>query len=298
MADRYEFQSPFARGADADPWFRVGDFPVNTTAAVTGAGIFGLLLWAVEGGGGSLTDSLSLSQATIESGQIWRIATWIIPPASSPFWALLGLVFFFMIGSQFEAMLGRRNFTMLVGALVLIPGALGALTATVLSEPILNEGLGLVFLGIAAGLAASMPGARSFFGLPFWGVVAFIFAVRYLGALADGNTTAFVMTTATGAIGLILTKSFGFASELEWIPSLDLSGSGSSAARPSAPPKKRRRKNKAGLRSVPSASASEAEIDALLEQVNEQGFESLTKKQKQTLEQHAKEMRRRRDFDD
>ena len=52
------------------------------------------------------------------------------------------------------------------------------------------------------------------------------------------------------------------------------------------------------LRSVPTgpaASASDAEIDALLEQVSEEGVGSLTKQQKQILERHSKELRKRRD---
>jgi len=41
--------------------------------------------------------------------------------------------------------------------------------------------------------------------------------------------------------------------------------------------------------------ASDAEIDALLDQVNEQGMNSLTKEQKATLKRHSEEMRRRRE---
>ncbi len=46
---------------------------------------------------------------------------------------------------------------------------------------------------------------------------------------------------------------------------------------------------------MPTPPASEAEIDALLDQVNELGLDSLTRQQKATLERHAREMRRRRD---
>ena len=291
-----------------------GTVAVTTTVAVTALGVIGILLVVVEGGDGAITDNLVLSQDAILRGNLWRFLTYTIPPASDFFWALLGLIFFFMIGSQFEAMMGRRAFTGLFFSLLLVPGILGVLVAVLVDQGVPQFGLSMIFLGVAAGFAAAMPQAKSFFGIPFWVLVAFIFVVQLLSLLAargaNGGVPGLVMLLTTGAIGLIVTRSLGF-SNVEWIPAVKLPGIVSGDASPTAQPqratKKKRskrfgRKKSGGsnLRSVPTgaaatSAASEAEIDALLDQVSEQGVSSLSKQQKQTLEKHAKEMRKRRD---
>lgn len=307
MADRYAFQSPFSRGHGSDPWFMAGTVAVTTTVAVTALGVLGILLFVIEGGFGAINSSLVLSQDAILSGQVWRFLTYTIPPNSGFFFGLLSLIFFFMIGSQFEAMLGRQAFTGLFLSLLLIPSVLGVLVAVLVDDGVPVFGLSMIFLGIAAGFASAMPQARSFFGIPFWVLVAFIFVVQLLQVLADRSLPGIVMLISTGAIGLTVTRSLGF-SNIEWVPAVRLPGaiSGERPASPARQPKKKRSKRfgrkKAGgstLRSVPTgaaaSSASEAEIDALLDQVSEQGVGSLSKQQKQTLEKHAKEMRKRRD---
>lgn len=293
MADRYAFQSPFARGGD--PWFRVGSVDVTTTVAITALAAFGVILTVIEGGIGTISSGLLLSQEAITRGQIWRFGTWPIPPDSDFFWALLGMIFFFMIGSQFERTLGRRAYTILIGSLILVPAVLGVLVAVGVNENIPGFGLSLLFLGVACGFSAMMPEARSFFNIPFWVVVAFIFFVQFLSLLTARSLSGLVMLMTTAFVGLVVTKSLGFADRVEWIPTVPIPGATTTSA-PASPKRRKKSRNKAGLRAVPPpTAASEAEIDALLDQVSEQGINSLSKQQKQTLERHSKEMKRRRD---
>ncbi len=305
MADRYSFQSPFSRGSGGDPWFTVGSVGVNTTTFVTGLGVFGVLLAVVEQGSGALSNWLILSRSSLTGGQIWRFVTYPIPPDSGFLFALLGLIFFYMIGNQFEALLGRRAFTSLVATIVIVPAVLGAVVGVITGLGIASLGLSLPFLGIAAGFSAANPQARSFFNIPFWALIAFFFVVQLLSFLAAGSLPAVVMLIAAGAIGLIMTRSLGF-SGVEWIPSIALpaamTGQGaptpSRATRPKRGRKAKKSRGKAGhLQSVPAPTsrASEAEIDALLDQVSEHGMDSLSKQQKKTLENHAQEMRKRRE---
>ncbi len=300
MADRYAFQSPFSRGAGGDPWFTLGSVAVTTTVAVTGLGVLGILLVVAEGGIGTVSQALILRNSALTGGQLWRLVTWFIPPDSDFFWALLGLLFFYMIGTQFEGMLGRKPYAALLGALILITGFLGVVAGTIVGTEAFEFGLSLPFLGLAAGFAAAMPQARSFFGIPFWVLVAFIFVVRLLGILASRGLPDLVMLLASGAIGLIGTRSLGFAPSVEWIPTVPVPAfvTGESAPRRQSAPKRRRARNKSNhLQAVPppTNAASDAEIDALLDQVSEQGLESLTKEQKRRLEQHSKDMRKRRE---
>lgn len=302
MADRYAFQSPFSRGSGSDPWFMAGSVAVTTTVAVTALGLFGILLFVLEGGIGLIGGALQLETSAITGGQLWRFATYLIPPDNNFFWALLGLVFFFMIGSQFETMLGRRAFTGLVVSVTVIPAVIGVVLAVLTGLPLFNLGISILFLGVAAGFSAAMPQARSFFGIPFWVVVAFIFVVQVLSFAAQRSLPTLVMVLAAGAISLIVTRSLGF-SNVEWIPALNLPGfmtneGVSTPSRAKKPKKKKKKRGRGNLSAVPSPAsslASEAEIDALLDQLNEHGIDSLTKAQRQTLERHAKEMRKRRD---
>lgn len=303
MADRYSFQSPFSRGPGGDPWFTVGSIGVNTTTFITGLGVIGILLTVVEQASGAITDWLVLSQSALTGGQVWRFVTYPIPPDSQFLWALLGLIFFYMIGNQFEALLGRRAYTSLVATIIIVPAVLGVIVGVLTGSGIVSLGLSLPFLGVATGFSAANPQARSFFNIPFWALIAFFFVVQLLSFLAAGSLPAVVMLLSTAAIGLVMTRSLGF-SGVDWIPSVALPAgmTGQDAPTPSRStrPKRSRKGKKAKsghLRSVPApiSGASEAEIDALLDQVSEHGMDSLTKQQRQTLEKHAQEMRKRRD---
>jgi hypothetical protein len=306
MADRYAFQSPFSRGSGSTPWFTIGSVGVTTTVAISGMSIIGLFVLAIEQNSGPIGSALVLTDDAIFGGQLWRLFTWPIAIISSRqlFGQFLSAIFFFSIGTQMEMRLGRRAYTWMIGLITVVPAVLGSLVAAISNFGVFETGLSVLFLGVAVGFAASMPHARSFFNIPFWVLVAVIFGITILGDLADGNMPALVMHLTAGALGLVVVKSLGYAPEVEWAPSIPLPASmtseGStpsvSSKRTKRPKKAKKSKGSTHLRSVPSSTASEAEIDSLLDQVNEQGLDSLTKQQKATLERHAKEMRKRRDL--
>lgn len=300
MADRYSFQSPFSQGSGGDPWFTVGSIAVNTTTFVTGLGVLGVIFAFIPG----INNLLVLTDAAILRGHVWRFVTYPIVFGNDFFFGLLGLIFFYMIGSQFERLVGRRAFTSLMVAIVVIPAVLGALVAVLTNTGVSAFGLSLPFLGIAAGFSAANPQARSFFNIPFWVIVAFFFVVQLLSALSAGAAASIIMLLATAAIGLVMTRSLGFSS-VEWIPSIALpslvTGEGVQSTPRDAKPSKRKRGKKSKDRShlqavpAPTSRATEAEIDALLDQVNAFGIDSLSKDQKKTLERHAEEMKKRRE---
>jgi len=298
MADRYSFQSPFASN-DRDGWFTIGTLQVTTSVAVAGLALLGIIILTFEGNVGPVGRNLVLTDDALNSAQIWRIFTWpiVIITSNEIFGQLISAVFFYLLGTQFESILGKTKFAALVGTMIVVPAVLALLVGAFTNIGILEGGLNVLFLGVAAGFAAAFTEARSFFGIPFWILVAAIFLISVLGDITNRNWPSLIMTMAAGGIGLVLTKSFGFAPKVEWIPALALPGfmTGEGRTNTGRPRSQKRRKNKAGLRSVPTPAASDAEIDALLDQVNEQGFDSLTKQQKATLKRHSEEMRRRRD---
>ena len=274
-----------------------GPVAVTTTTFVVGLSALGLFLFVAEGGIGTLGRLLLLEERAVTRGQLWRFVTYLIP-VSGVFGALISMIFFYLIGTQFESQLGRRAFTSLVVALTIIPAVLGALVAAATSEGVVGIGIEIMFFGLAAGFAAANVQARSFFGIPFWALIAFFFVVQLLGFLAERSLVSIVMLFATTGIGLVMTRSLGF-SNIEWIPTVPLpaAATGQGVTTTTKPKRARTKKSKRGganLRAVPTQ-ASEAEIDSLLDQVSEHGIDSLTKQQKQALERHSKEMRKRRD---
>lgn len=298
MADRYSFQSPFANN-ERDGWFNIGNLQVTTSVAVAGLAFMGIILLTLEGNSVPVGRNFVLTDAALSGGEIWRIFTWplVIISSNDIFGQLIAAVFFYLLGTQFESMLGKTKFAALVGTLIVVPAVLALLVGAVTNISTLGTGLNILFLGLAAGFAAAFTQARSFFGIPFWILVAVIFVVAVLGDITNRDWPSLIMTVAAGAIGLVMTKSYGYAQEVEWIPAIALPGFMTGEGRTSTgkPRTPKRRSNKAGLRSVPAPAASDAEIDALLDQVNEQGFDSLTKQQRATLKRHSEEMRRRRD---
>lgn len=308
MADRYSFQSPFSRGSDDDPWFTLGSIGVTTTAAISGLAILGLFLLALEQNGGPVGSALFLNDSALFGGEIWRLFTWPVVLISSRqlFGQFISAIFFYSIGTQLERRMGRKPYLWTVGIITVAPALLATLISQATGIGLGVTGLSVMFLGVAVGFAAMQPRARSFFGIPFWVLVAAIFGISVLSDLADGNYPLLIMHIASAALGLVLTRSMGLAPEVDWAPEVPLPASMSpdGAPRATKPAKTQRRSKKkkkasesSHLRSVPAPTsrASEAEIDALLDQVNEQGLNSLTKQQKQTLERHAQEMRKRRD---
>lgn len=70
---------------------------------------------------------LTLDTARVLQGEIWRLVTFlIIPPVTSPLYALFFLLFYYFIGTTLEARWGVRRFFLyyLLGALGAILGAL------------------------------------------------------------------------------------------------------------------------------------------------------------------------------
>ena len=90
-------------------------------------------------------------------------------------------------------------------------------------------------------------------------------------------------------------RSLGYAADLHWIPALPFSGNARRESRQR--PKRQGRFKKNHLRAVTEFRDrhAEKEIDQILDQVAEDGVDSLSKDQRKRLEQHSKELRKRRD---
>lgn len=287
-------------GSSDDPWFRIGNFDVTTTAFMVGAGFIWLFIWTAEGGLGPLSSALVFNTDDVLGGQIWRIVTWPLPNGPG-IWPVLTLIILFMLGTQLESRMGRRPYTFLIGALVLIP----ALVSTVFGLITPFGGVyswNFVEIGVLIAFAAAFPTARFFFGIPAWALVGFFIGIQLLVLITERDTGGLIFFVVLVAVALIGVRSLGFADEVEWIPSIALPASlTGQTSRPTKAAKTKRssRASKSHLTAVPSPTdkvneaLNDREIDELLDQVSADGIDSLTKTQRKRLEEHSKRLRKR-----
>lgn len=288
MKRKFSFSSPGRRGP-SDPWFRVGTVEVTTTVFVVGLGVLFMFLWAASP---SLLNPLVLTTQLVRQGEIWRILTW--PLAISPsLQAVITLAVFWYFGRSLEQLFGRVRFAQFLLALTVIPAVLLTLLSFV--SPSLNGaayGLSLIELGVFVCFVAESPTARFFFGLQAWMIAAVFVGIDVLTFLGQRAWGALVLLFFILAIGLLLTRAFGFAAEQTWIPKLNLPGAGG--------PGRKKRSGKVsavvqgpwgGAPGAASDMAAQAEMDRLLDKIASSGMDSLTPDEKRRLKAHSKRLR-------
>lgn len=287
-----------------EPWFRVGSVDVTTTIFVVGAGVLSLLVWAVEGPSHPILSKLVFDPSRVINGQVWRLVTWPLANDLNSIWTLLLFAVFFMLGSQLEAVMGRRLFTIYLVGLTIIPAVLGTLFHLLTGIGGGAAGLRMVELGVLVGFALRVPNARFWPGIPAWMIGVGIIAINFLQYLGNRATFSMFMLLVVVAVSLIGLRSLGFADEADWVPKIALPASvtGMTAApKPGRTATRRKRRGRANLSVAPAptnaprrelSKLEEAEMDAILDQVSERGMDSLTPQQRQRLEDHSKRLRR------
>lgn len=304
-------------GGSDDPWFRVGEYGIGTTVLVIGMGLFSMIIWAIEGPARSITKFFMLASrgtgGSVLGGQLWRLFTWPIPNAPG-FWILLMFVIFFMLGTQMEAVMGRRRFTIYLLGLTVIPAMVVTLLDLLFGIEGISAGLRFIEIGVLIAFAMFQPNARFMFGIPAWGVAIGIVVLDIL-QLLGGRTPGALAYPLTMLVAVVLTAMFlsramGFAEEVTWLPKLplpvSLGGTGeatgpvASGRAGSGRGRRGRRSGKSKLKAVPPIDPvqdglADMEIDSLLDQVASDGLDSLTKEQRKRLEQHSKRLRKRDD---
>ncbi|MEE9416415.1 MAG: DUF6576 domain-containing protein [Acidimicrobiales bacterium] len=298
-------------GNSDDPWFRVGTIDVTTTIAVVGMGLISMFIWAAEGRGRGFSKYLwlvskdigTLAGGSVLGGQVWRLVTWPIPNEPD-FWTLILFAVFFMLGSQMEALMGRRLFTIFLLSLTVIPGVLVTIFELVSGVDGLASGLRFIEVGVLISFAMHNPNARFWPGIPAWGIAIGIVVLDFLQIIGGRDNYSLVLLFCVVLTAMFMTRSMGFAEKVDWLPKLplpaSLGGEPSTRSADRGPNMSRpaRKRGKGKLRAVPPVDPAQSdladmEIDALLDQVANEGLDSLSKEQRKRLEQHSKRLRKR-----
>jgi len=286
-----------------EPWFRVGTVDVNTTILICGLSVISMFVWALSP---ELLDYLTpyRNPSSIEdilSGgstlQPWGIVTWPLanPPSLS---AVLNIVMMFIFGREIERSLGRTRFLWFLAPMVIAPGVVAVLFTMDFG------GLFMLTTGLFVAFVATYPTAPGFFGIPLWVFGAVFIGISILQTIGGRQAELFILIMLVVALGLLEARAFGL-SELEWIPRIPLPASISGQSRPPRAPKPGRSGRRGGrkgsatvtpIRSPNSTPTSadllrQAEIDVLLDKINEHGIGSLTPEERRRLDEHSRRMR-------
>lgn len=145
--------------------------------------------------GFNFIDLITLNRTAIFQGQVWRLVTFVfVPPSENIFWLIIGLYFYYIIGTSLENMWGGFRFN-----LYYLFGMIGAIVASLIVGSSFNVYLNLsLFLAFAT--LAPDTSFHLFFILP---IKAKWMALAYAAFLVIQLIFAFIAGPYTGLVALV-----------------------------------------------------------------------------------------------
>lgn len=306
MAGRFSYSRPERRGL-TDPWFRVGDVDIGSAAFLASLCAISILVYGLEPVDKPILRRLALIPDDVLSGQVWRLVTW---PLANGFdqrllWAAISVALLWYFGGRLEEQIGRVRMTVLLAAIILLPGIVGTLL------DLATYGVRSVELAVLLIFIAEYPHIRFFFGIPAW-VLGAVYVVTDIlqisGARANDQLLFYLASLVIAALSA---RAVGMLSAYPWIPRVPLpdvlTGTRSSGPRRSSTGRVRGGRSsarsrhqvvegpwqapQAAGRPSPDAAAAQAELDMLLDKISESGLESLTSDEKRRLNELSKRLR-------
>jgi hypothetical protein len=283
----------FPPSHDADePWFRLGNLPIDTTNLVMGLTLISILVWAFSK---SLYAKLPFfSDFVIHGGEIWRIVTWPLANSLSDnaLLTIIGLVFFYLFAHDVERQVGRVRFLVTLGVLTALPALIGLLVKA--------DGFGIQMLadGVFLMFVLAHPFERSFFGIPMWGIGLVIFAFDALQYIGNQEYSVLRFMVLELLVSALATRALG-TNQVELLNRVPFPTVGASAPPRPARGKQKKKSRRSGpatvtpIRSSPTSAdlLRQAEVDILLDKINEHGINSLTNEERRRLDEHSRRMR-------
>jgi membrane associated rhomboid family serine protease len=279
VAGRFSISFPGRRDRD-DPWFRIGALDVTTSVLVPLLCVIAMFVWAASP---TLLDPLVLWPDKVLNGQVWRLLSW--PIANAPnVWTALTIAMLWFFGRELERMIGRNRYAWMLVLLALVPGVVGML----LDIP--QAGIRPVEIAVFCVFCAELPDVRFFGGIPAWVFAAVIVVIELLQLLGLRESERIILLVVSLATAALTARAFGLLDAYPWIPKIPLPGDGA----------KGRRRRKAGRSrpavvqgpwGAPGSSLDQTELDMLLDKISASGMDSLSKAEKQRLNELSKRLR-------
>lgn len=287
MPGRYQFSMP--ERPTRDGWFKVGQIDVTTTALLVGLGIISMFVYAIKR---SVLLELAFLGPLVRNGEVWRLITWPTVNPPTEIWVVLTLAFFWFVGHRIEDSIGRRRFTVMIAMMTVLPAAVVSL---VQFEAVAYAfGLGILGIGLLVVFALDNPGAMFFFGIPAWAIAGVYVGIDILRYLGDRRFETLFLELGVIVVGLVAARQYGLVSSLEFIPKF---GGGKSKSRTA---RATRRQGGSTVVAGPWSAATtqhsaldQMELDGLLDKISAQGIDSLSRTEKNRLNELSKKLRGR-----
>jgi hypothetical protein len=254
----------------AEPWFRIGQFEVSTSGLVGLIGVVSGVAWVLVP---SLPTALFYHPSLVAAGEAWRIFTW---PLANTIWVVLTALMLWYFGTDLERLTGRVRMLWLI---VATWAGLTCASTLVSLMPALSgaslAGLDLIQLAVLLLWIAEYPNRPFFFGIPAWIFGTVIVALQALSMVASRQFGALLSLVFSLVLVAVMARRFGLLGAYEWIPG---------KPKPqSAAPVRVRHVPRARVREEMRRLTDQEQLDALLDQINAHGIQSLTDSQRREL---------------
>lgn len=258
----------------------MGRIEVNTVVLVVLIAVISGLAWVAVP---ALPMHLMYTPELVAAGEPWRLVTWPFANDLS-LWTVITLAMFWYFGTDLERLIGRTRM------LWLLLGMWASFTAayTVVAV-VAGSGRGLFGLGSIEFLLlllwiAEYPGRRFIFNIPAWVVGAILVAVQVFGLLAARDIPGLLSLLLSFVLVAIVARAVGLLGEYPWIPGRMVSGRPVAARAPRVP--------RAQARQATRHASDRERLDALLDQINAGGLNSLSDSQRRELMKLRDRLRR------
>jgi membrane associated rhomboid family serine protease len=288
MPGRYQFQLPERRQRDG--WFRIGGLDVTTTALMVLLGVGSMFVYALSS---TLLAKFQLDVIAVRDGQLWRVVTWPLVNPPTQIWVVLTLVFFWFFGHRVEDEIGRKRFTWLILAMTVLP-ALAVSAIDFGGDNPYAYGLGILGTALLVIFALDNPGAMFFFNIPAW-IIALVFVgIEVLSLTGERAWNQLFLELLCIAVGLVGARQCGMVEVLHWIPRV--TGGGDRRRTVKAKKSKQLPSSASSVITGPwgtgaHAATDQIELDTLLDKISASGMDSLSRAEKQRLNELSKRLR-------
>ncbi len=225
---------------------------------------------------------LALIPDEVRSGQVWRIFTWPLANGLDRpiLWVIVSIAILWYFGTRLEEQVGRTKFAWYLAALTVIPGLVG----TALDLP--QAGVHTIQLIVLLAFIAEYPNVRFFFGIPAWVLGAVYVGAEILQLTGDRAGKQLIFLLVSLVVAALAGRAVGMHEAYPWIPKVGM------PHRRRQPKQSRRPAVVAGPWAGSSTvSAAQSELDELLDKISATGINSLSKAEKERLNELSKRLR-------
>ncbi len=262
------------------PLFKIGKVPFHVVGLLILIEVVGTIIAIAYR---PLSKMVYFSPADVAQGELWRIVTYSFFAIPGLLW-LIGLFFFYRFGSFLEQSLGREKFVQLILGIAFIAPVIAFIHYLAFgnAQSSILYGSSILHMSVFMAFCTTMPNAPSFGGIKVkWFGLAFL-GVSLLQLVSGGLYGMALALIGCSAFAVYFIQKLGYTEGFRVREEVF----GPRSQRKKRPQRKRQQRKLKPRTKINTSSATE--VDRILDKINDEGFQSLTAEEKETLEQSSK----------